>query len=78
MNTQNDLPIEPIFLGARDAARVLSVSERTLSELTARGDVPSTKLSGRRLYHVATLRRWAETLINPTLATTTESEAPHE
>ncbi|HZL34003.1 MAG TPA: helix-turn-helix domain-containing protein [Tepidisphaeraceae bacterium] len=48
-------PIAPILVSRRDAAKLLSVSERTLADWQ---DVPVTRIGGRVLYSVAALRRF--------------------
>ena len=39
--------VQPILLTARQAAAALSICERTLWELTARGDIRALRLPGR-------------------------------
>lgn len=53
-----DLPENAIALSPREAARALSVSERTLATWTAAGSIPSIRIGRRRLYPVAQLREW--------------------
>jgi len=50
--------VEPLALGAREAARALGVSERTVWALVKRGQIPSAMVGGRRLFPVASLRDW--------------------
>lgn len=50
--------VEPINYNAREAAKALSVSERTLWTETQAGRVPHTKIGGRVLYPVEALRAW--------------------
>ena len=55
------LPLEAFLICARDAARLLNVSERTLWDWTApRGTLACVRRpgSGRVLYSVETLRAW--------------------
>jgi hypothetical protein len=58
------MPTDPthtlrLLLSARDAARALSISERTLWGLTApRGPILVVRLRGRVLYSPEALRRW--------------------
>jgi hypothetical protein len=48
-----------LLLSAREAARLLSISERTLWGLTApRGPILVVRLRGRVLYSPESLRRW--------------------
>lgn len=55
-------PAEPLAVRPRDAAKLLSISERTLWAMTKRGDLPAIRVgTGRRravLYSVAQLREW--------------------
>lgn len=48
-----------IFVGQREAARLLSVSERTLWRWVKNGDCPATKIGGRTLFSPEALRAWA-------------------
>lgn len=50
----------PLLLTARDAARLLSVSEKTLHRLTApRGPIPCVRIGPRGVrYTPAALERW--------------------
>lgn len=49
----------PLALSPRDAAKCLSISERTLWSATApRGPIPAVKLGNRVLYPVAGLQEW--------------------
>lgn len=52
--------IPPVLLSARDAARSLAVSERTLSRLTKRGEIACVRLNGGRSlrYSVAAIERF--------------------
>jgi excisionase family DNA binding protein len=47
--------VAAVAVGVRDAARMAGVSERTMRELIAAGDLPSLRLRGRRLVRVADL-----------------------
>ena len=51
---------EPLLLTAREAARLLSVCERTLWGLTDRGDLPAVRIGRVVRYDPADLRRWIE------------------
>lgn len=53
---------EPEQLAVRGdaAARLLGISHDKLKDLAYRGEVPSFRLDGMRLYPVAELRRWVE------------------
>lgn len=53
--------ITPLLLTARQASKLLNLSERTLYRLTAGGDIPVVKIGPRGVrYDVADLRRWIE------------------
>lgn len=58
--TQGDTTVVPkLLLTSREAARALSISQRTLWSLTApRGPIPAVHLSRSVRYSEATLRRW--------------------
>jgi len=51
---------DALLIGARDAARRLAISERTLFTLTKAGTVPSVRIGGCVLYSVAALGRWID------------------
>ena len=57
-SSHEELRTDPIMIGQREAARVLGLSERTLSKLIADGDIPSIRLGGRRLFSVEALKAW--------------------
>ena len=50
---------EPILVNAREAARLLGISERSLWTLTKRGEVPHVRIGARLLYRPASLTTWA-------------------
>jgi excisionase family DNA binding protein len=50
--------IEPMLLTARQAARALSISERTLWSLTKSGQIPAVRIGRAVRYDPADLRRW--------------------
>ena len=60
----NPEPLSPLAtrlaLRLREAARALSVSERTLWEWTQHGDVPHVRRGKTVLYPVDALRRWLD------------------
>ena len=51
--------LEPITLRTRQAAAVLSLSERKVKQLAAAGDLPSFKVGTCRLFHRQSLLEWA-------------------
>lgn len=58
---QNERTIEPILLTARQAAKLLSLSERTLFSLTQSGRIPVVKIGERGIrYDPADLRAWID------------------
>lgn len=51
--------LEPMLLTARQAAKVLSISERTLWGLTKAGDIPAVRFGGRNVrYSPDDLKAW--------------------
>jgi len=52
--------IPRLAVGAREAARALSISERTLWSITRSGEIPSFRAGKRVLYKVADLEAWIE------------------
>lgn len=50
--------IEPMLLTARQAARSLNLSERTLYSITKRGDLPAVRVGRTVRYDPADLRAW--------------------
>jgi len=54
--TPNTLP--QLLIDARDAARLLSISPRTLWSLTKAGKIPVVRIGRRVLYATDTLRAW--------------------
>ena len=60
MMSTTDTPAAPALLvDAREAARLLGISTRTLWTLTDRGDIPAVKIHRRVLYRIETLRQYA-------------------
>jgi len=52
--------VPPLLLSARDAAKCLAVSERTLWSLTARGELPVLRIGRGVRYAVADLRDFVQ------------------
>ncbi len=50
--------VEPLALRARDAARLLAVSERTLWSLTAADQIPHVRIGRLVVYPVRALEAW--------------------
>lgn len=58
---RNEQVIEPLLLTVRQAAKMLSISERTLWGLTKSGDIPAVRFGGRNVrYDPADLRAWID------------------
>lgn len=49
---------EKLLLSIKEAARMLSVSDRTVWTLTNKGLLPVTRIGSRTLYSVESLRRF--------------------
>ena len=65
----------PLALSPREAAKTLSISERSLWAATApRGPIPSVKLGGRVLYPVAGLEEWLTRSADEQLQSESEAE----
>ena len=47
-----------LLVDARQAARMLGVSVRTLYDLLARGELPSVRVNGRRMFRPESLAAW--------------------
>jgi excisionase family DNA binding protein len=59
--TTTGKPTAPALLvDAREAARLLGISTRTLWTLTDRGELPAVRIGSRVLYRVEALRQYAE------------------
>lgn len=58
-------PIEPIALSEAEAARILSVSTRTLYQWRIESEIPYARCGGRILYNVAALREWLASKTQP-------------
>jgi excisionase family DNA binding protein len=52
--------IEPLLVNARDAARLLAISERTLWSLTAAGDIPVIRIGRAVRYDPRDLQAWID------------------
>jgi excisionase family DNA binding protein len=49
-----------LLLSAREAAKAMSISERTLWTLTKEGKIPCVRIKKRVLYNLRELERWIE------------------
>jgi excisionase family DNA binding protein len=52
--------VEPMLLTVRQAAKVLSISERTLFTLTKGGDIPHVRIGRLVRYAPSALQDWIE------------------
>lgn len=57
---QQAAPQTPLLVDARQAARLLGVSPRTLYSLLSEKAIPSVRLRGRRLFSPEALARWVQ------------------
>lgn len=66
----------PLCVGKRDAAKLLGISERTLTSRSVEGEIPSFVVGGRRLYPVELLQAWIRKKVaeQRTLDNKTENE----
>jgi len=55
-----ETPVEPLAVDTRTAAKMLSISERTLYTLTKEGKIACRKVGWRSLYPVASLKAFLE------------------
>jgi len=69
LQAEHDVPMDvapvpmtdaPILLRAPDVAQLLSLSETTVRDMTARGELPSFKINGARCYYRAKIVAWVE------------------
>jgi excisionase family DNA binding protein len=51
---------EPLLLSAKETAKLLGISERTLFTLTKAGDVPHIRIGRRIMYPRTSLVEWIE------------------
>jgi excisionase family DNA binding protein len=58
--SSGQLPGAPLLLTAREAARLLSISPRTLWTLTNRGELPAVRIGRAIRYDPVDLRHWIE------------------
>ena len=57
----SQIKVEPLLYTPKQAAAALGISERTLYELTRRGDIPVLRFGKRNVrYDVADLRAWID------------------
>ena len=60
MNTDVSSPDGRILIDIREAARLLSLSERTVHTLKSTGEIPSVKIGKSLRFRVTDLLAWAE------------------
>ena len=64
-----ELNIQPMLLTARQAAKALCMSERTLYSLTKAGDIPAVRFGGRNVrYDPRDLDDWIQRAKNSRIA----------
>jgi len=62
---ETELTTSPrLLVNSREAAAILSLSDRSFREMAYRGRVPSVRVGRRRLFRLSDLERWAATLPN--------------
>ena len=55
------IPVEPVprvTLSVAEAAKALSLSDRTITSMIAKGEIPVVRIGKRRLIPVEGLRKW--------------------
>ena len=57
--------VQPMLLTARQTARMLSISERSLYSLTKAGDLPVVKIGRSVRYDPVDIRAWIESAKKP-------------
>jgi excisionase family DNA binding protein len=57
-NGSKPADMEPIAVSKKEAARLLSISERTLFQLVADGEIPVIRLKRKVLFRPADLNAW--------------------
>lgn len=55
-----DAGVSPLVLNVREAAKLLSISERTLFTITKRGEMPAVRIGSRVLYDPADLANYVQ------------------
>ena len=69
-------PPSPILIDCHGAARLLSISERKLWDLTKAGEIPSLKIGKKSVrYRVADLEAWTQKQVDATAVMTTAAIA---
>lgn len=65
-----------LAMRAREAAKALGISERTLWEWTGRGEIPHVRVGKAVLYPVDSLRDWLKQQVLPPIARDAGKEQP--
>lgn len=60
LQSTKEPPIQPLLLTARQTAKVLSISERTLYALTKTGEIPAVRIGRAVRYDPRDLTDWIE------------------
>lgn len=66
------IPVEPVprvTLSVAEAAKALSLSDRTITSMIAKGEIPVIRIGKRRLIPVDGLREWVASRITAPTAT---------
>ena len=72
---ESNVFVPPILVDAREAARLLAISERTLWDLTFQREIPSLKIGRSVRYRIADLHGWAERKTRPAEPSTPDGNA---
>lgn len=55
-----EIELQPLLFGAKDAAKLLGIGERTLWKLTREGAFPIVRVKNRTLWSAEDLRTWID------------------
>ena len=58
--SKNENNTEPLAFGAKEAAKLLGVSRRTVQRLAKAGEIPHRKVGKLLLFSPRTLREWMD------------------
>jgi excisionase family DNA binding protein len=59
-NNHNSEPVRRLLVKPKEAAEMLAISERTLANLKASGDIKAIKVGAAVIYSIKELERWIE------------------
>lgn len=60
METKPNTPPTPLLIGMNEAARLLSLSPRTVWSMANSGELPTVRVRRRVLFNVEALRAWID------------------